>query len=78
MLPGQLASREAEDGSHAGGRGRGLAVLAMSGIARRLAILGFPEIHGFNVAIWGVVIAAVWQQSGYTGALPGRAAHYPR
>jgi len=44
-------------------------VLAISGIARRLAVLGFPEAHGFNVAIWGVVIAAVWQQSGYTMAL---------
>jgi len=46
-----------------------LLVLAISGITRRLAILGFPETHGFNVAIWGVVIAAVWQQSGYTMAL---------
>jgi len=43
--------------------------LAISGITRRLAILDFPETHGFNVAIWGVVIAAVWQQSGYTMAL---------
>ena len=36
-----------------------LLVLAISGITRRLAILDFPETHGFNVAIWGVVIAAV-------------------
>ena len=29
----------------------------------------FPEPHGFNDALWGVVLAAVWQMSGYTMAL---------
>lgn len=43
--------------------------VAVSGIARSIELLDFPETHGFNVALWGVVLAAVWQQSGYTMAL---------
>jgi len=31
--------------------------------------LPFPEIHGFNLAIVGIIIAAIWQFSGYTMAL---------
>ncbi|HAI86192.1 MAG TPA: glucose transporter [Firmicutes bacterium] len=46
-----------------------LAALAASGVSRRWTILEFTETHGFNLAVWGVVIAAVWQQSGYTMAL---------
>lgn len=32
-------------------------------------ILPFPETHGFNLAFIGIIIAAVWQLSGYTMAL---------
>ena len=31
--------------------------------------LDFPEPHGFNLAIIGIIIAAIWQFSGYTMAL---------
>jgi len=32
-------------------------------------MIGFPEMHGFSLAMIGVTIAAVWQMSGYTMAL---------
>jgi glucose/mannose transport system permease protein len=32
-------------------------------------IPAYPEPHGFNVAMIGIVIAAVWQMSGYTMAM---------
>jgi len=31
--------------------------------------LPFPEPHGFNLAFIGIIIAAIWQMSGYTMAL---------
>lgn len=37
--------------------------------APAIEILPFPEIKGFNLALIGVIIAAVWQMSGYTMAL---------
>ena len=37
--------------------------------APRVEILGYPEPHGFNLALIGIIIAAVWQMSGYTMAL---------
>ncbi|HAN86967.1 MAG TPA: glucose transporter [Firmicutes bacterium] len=40
-----------------------------SGVLTRIRLLDYPEEHGFNKALWGVVIAAVWQMSGYTMAL---------
>lgn len=33
------------------------------------AALAYPETHGFNLAIIGIIIAATWQFSGYTMAL---------
>jgi glucose/mannose transport system permease protein len=36
---------------------------------RGLALLAYPELHGFNLAFIGIVIAAVWQMAGYTMAL---------
>ncbi len=39
------------------------------GVAGGITLLDYPEEHGFNKAIWGVVMAAVWQMSGYTMAL---------
>jgi len=31
--------------------------------------LPYPELHGFNLAFVGIIIAAVWQMAGYTMAL---------
>ena len=36
---------------------------------RSLTILPFEETHGFNLAFVGIILAAVWQMSGYTMAL---------
>jgi glucose/mannose transport system permease protein len=36
---------------------------------RNLKLLEYPEPHGFNLAFVGIIIAAVWQMSGYTMAL---------
>ena len=44
--------------------GLGLAVLL-----RGYRPLPFPELHGFNLAFVGIVVAAVWQMAGYTMAL---------
>ncbi|MEW6230087.1 MAG: sugar ABC transporter permease [Bacillota bacterium] len=46
-----------------------LLVWIASGGAARCRLLPFPEPHGFNLALIGVVIAATWQMSGYTMAL---------
>ena len=47
-----------------------LAVAAWSAfIAPKILILPYPETHGFNIAFVGIIIAAVWQMSGYTMAL---------
>ncbi len=37
--------------------------------ARSTVILANPETHGFNLAFIGIILAAVWQMSGYTMAL---------
>lgn len=37
--------------------------------ARAIELLPYPELHGFNVAFVGIILAAVWQMSGYTMAL---------
>ena len=39
------------------------------GVAPGLRSLPFPEVHGFNLAFVGIVLAAVWQMAGYTMAL---------
>jgi glucose/mannose transport system permease protein len=46
-----------------------LFAVVASGVLTRIQLLPFPEPHGFNDALWGVVLAAVWQMSGYTMAL---------
>jgi glucose/mannose transport system permease protein len=62
----------------AGRRRRAVAagVLAAAAFAWALAgapgvgpLLPYPELHGFNVAFVGIVVAAVWQMAGYTMAL---------
>jgi glucose/mannose transport system permease protein len=49
----------------------GLATLywLLSGKADQIAILEHPEPHGFNLALIGIIIAAVWQMSGYMMAM---------
>jgi len=37
--------------------------------ARGVRLLPYPELHGFNLAFVGIVVAAVWQMAGYTMAL---------
>lgn len=38
-------------------------------VGPNVKLLAAPELHGFNLALIGIVIAAVWQMSGYTMAL---------
>ena len=38
-------------------------------IGPNLKLVAAPEPHGFNLALVGIIIAAVWQMSGYTMAL---------
>ncbi|WP_034383440.1 carbohydrate ABC transporter permease [Deinococcus sp. YIM 77859] len=38
-------------------------------VGPNVKILPAPELHGFNLALIGIIIAAVWQMSGYTMAL---------
>jgi len=47
------------------------AVLATWAVAvgRSVELLPYPELHGFNLAFVGIVLAAVWQMAGYTMAL---------
>ncbi len=61
-----------------GGRRLRAAVALASGVmlgawaltlGRSVALLPFPELHGFNIAFVGIILAAVWQMSGYTMAL---------
>lgn len=50
------------------GTGLLLAIWALTG-GREVELLPFPERRGFNLALIGIIIAAVWQMSGYTMAL---------
>ena len=51
-----------------GGIALGLGFWALLG-GPGVTLLPYPELHGFNVAFVGIVLAAVWQMSGYTMAL---------
>jgi len=57
------------------GRAVGAAVGAAAALAwaalfgRSWAPLPFTELHGFNLAFIGIIVAAVWQMAGYTMAL---------
>ena len=46
-----------------------LALLWALTLGRNAHPLPYPEQHGFNLAFIGIIIAAVWQMSGYTMAL---------
>ncbi|MER3479843.1 MAG: glucose transporter [Meiothermus sp.] len=47
----------------------GLLLLWAFVIGQRWQILPYDEPHGFNLAFIGIILAAVWQMSGYTMAL---------
>jgi len=49
----------------------GLATLAwlITGGPDKIQLLQYPEPHGFNLAMIGIVMAAVWQMSGYMMAM---------
>ncbi|MCS7058278.1 MAG: sugar ABC transporter permease [Meiothermus sp.] len=61
----------------AGERKRGLMASVSAGVlflwaftlGRALKPLPYDELHGFNLAFIGIILAAVWQMSGYTMAL---------
>lgn len=38
-------------------------------LGRTVKLLPYPELHGFNLAFIGIILAAVWQMAGYTMAL---------
>jgi glucose/mannose transport system permease protein len=44
-------------------------VWVLLGGAAAIPVPEYPETHGFNVAMIGIVMAAVWQMSGYTMAM---------
>lgn len=58
-------------------RGRGMAaaicaalLLGWAGlVGPNLKLTPAPELHGFNLALIGIIVAAVWQMAGYTMAL---------
>lgn len=47
----------------------GILILWAIFIGPKLRLLPYPEPHGFSLALPGVILAAVWQMSGYTMAL---------
>jgi glucose/mannose transport system permease protein len=49
----------------------GLATLywLVSGKAGEIELLKYPEPHGFNVAMIGIILAVIWQMSGYMMAM---------
>jgi glucose/mannose transport system permease protein len=53
----------------AGGVGLLILVWALLGGTKIIPVPEYPETHGFNLALIGLIIAAVWQMSGYTMAM---------
>lgn len=68
-----IAIRAARAGRRRRGAIAGAGAVLVSGwallVGRTAALLPFPELHGFNLAFVGIVVAAVWQMAGYTMAL---------
>jgi len=68
-----IAIRAARAGRRRRGVIAGAGAVLVSGwalvVGRTAALLPFPELHGFNLAFVGIVVAAVWQMAGYTMAL---------
>ena len=52
-----------------GGIAAVLVIWALVGGSKSVPTTVLPETHGFNIAFIGIIIAAVWQQSGYTMAM---------
>lgn len=52
-----------------GGIGAIILLWVLLGGPKAIPVPEYEEIHGFNVAMIGIVIAAVWQMSGYTMAM---------
>jgi len=52
-----------------GGIAAVLTLWALADGGKSIPTTMIPETHGFNVAFIGIIIAAVWQQSGYTMAM---------
>jgi glucose/mannose transport system permease protein len=44
-------------------------VWLITGGAEKIQLLSYPEKHGFNVAMIGIIIAATWQMAGYMMAM---------
>jgi glucose/mannose transport system permease protein len=51
------------------GIGAMTAIWIVTGGADRIQILSYPEKHGFNLAMVGIIIAATWQMAGYVMAM---------
>ncbi len=51
--------------------GIGIATLVwlLTGGAEKIQLLSYPEKHGFNLAMVGIIIAATWQMAGYMMAM---------
>ena len=49
--------------------GAAVVIAWAAALGRAWSPLPFPELHGFNLAFTGIIVAAVWQMSGYTMAL---------
>jgi glucose/mannose transport system permease protein len=77
LLAGAALAAVAVRAQRAGRRRRALAASACAAAVTGWAIalgpswrpLPFPELHGFNLAFVGIVVAAIWQMAGYTMAL---------
>lgn len=71
LLAAWVSWRKGRRGLRGGVLGASAALLGGWGAlgAPGVNILPYSELHGFNVAFVGIVLAAVWQMSGYTMAL---------
>lgn len=52
-----------------GGVGLLILIWLLAGGAAAIQLVEYPEPHGFNLALIGIIMAAVWQMSGYTMAM---------
>ncbi len=52
-----------------GGIAAVILIWVLAGGAASVQTVPFPEKHGFNIAFIGIILAAVWQMSGYTMAM---------
>lgn len=73
LVLGAVAWRSARTGGRLRAGVAGACALLLLGwatfVGPNVRLLPAPEIHGFNLALVGIILAAVWQMSGYTMAL---------